>query len=179
MKKIAIIFLVTGLMGCNDDFLSRNSLTQLSSETFWQSEADARTGINGVYDALQDQVLYGGTLNVTNSAGIPEHDAFADNVYNNYKFEGPGNYVIGNADQSFGYFFNFWVSLYKGIGRANAAIANISKMTATQISDASKNQLLGQAKFLRALFYFNVAVYYESAPLITEVQTLQNAYVPK
>src|SRR5690606_17368735 len=37
----------------------------------------------------------------------------------------------------------------------------------------------GQALFLRALFYFNLAVYYEDVPLITGSQTLETAQVPK
>lgn len=179
MKKIVIILVFLGSMSCGEDYLNRNSLSQLSPGTFWKNTNDAWVGINGVYDALQDHVLYGGSLNETNLAGFPMHDCFADNAYNNFKFEGPGNYVVGNADQSFGYFYNLWSSLYKGIGRANIAIENIGNMTSDQIPDAKKSELQAQAMFLRALFYFNIAVYFESAPLITKFQSLSEAYVAK
>jgi hypothetical protein len=130
-----------------------------------------------VYEVRQDRVLYSGDLNGV--AGMPQHDSFADNTFNNYKFEGPGNFVEGNADPSLGFFNTFWTSLYKGIARANVAIENISQIPDSNISAESRSKLIGQAKFLRALFYFNLAVYYEEAPIIEKFQTLQEAYVPK
>lgn len=180
MKKI-LIYIVTILTftACSEDFLERGSLTQLAEGNFWQSEADAQLGINGIYDALQDRVLYGGNLNVTNGAGIPQHDALADNTFNNWKFEGLGNFMEANVNPATAYFNNFWTANYRGIGRANTAIANIERIPAANISEEAKRALLGQAYFLRALFYMNLAIYFEEAPLILEVQTLENAYVPK
>jgi starch-binding outer membrane protein, SusD/RagB family len=180
MKKILIyIFTILTIASCTEDFLDRGSLTQLAEGNFWQTEADAQLGINGIYDALQDRVLYGGNLNVTNGAGIPQHDALSDNVFNNWKFEGLGNFMEANVNPATGYFNNFWTANYRGIGRANTAIANIERIPAGNISDEAKRALLGQAYFLRALFYMNLAIYFEEAPLILEVQTLENAYVPK
>ncbi len=59
------------------------------------------------------------------------------------------------------------------------AIENIAKIPAGNISATAKQNLLGQAYFLRALFYMNLAVYYKDVPLILKVQTLADAYVPK
>jgi starch-binding outer membrane protein, SusD/RagB family len=180
MKKI-LIYIAVLLMtsSCSDDFLDRGSLTQLAEGNFWQTEADARLGINGIYASLQDRVLYGGNLNVTNGAGIPQHDALSDNVFNNWKFEGLGHFMEANVDPATGYFNNFWTANYRGIGRANNAIKNIERISTNNISDEARRTLLGQARFLRALFYMNLAIYFEEAPLILEVQTLETAYVPK
>lgn len=175
MNKLACILLLLLMMGCNEEFLERGSLTQLAESNFWQTEKDISLGINGVYEVLQDRVLYGGNLNAT--AGLPQYDGFADDSYNNYKFEGPGNFMIGNADPSLAFFNAFWTANYRGIARANAAIENIEKVSS--ISDEKKNAFLAQAKFLRALFYFNLAVYFEDVPLILKVQSLEEAYVPK
>lgn len=177
MKKLLFILSILVLASCSEDYLERGSLTQLSENNFWQNEKDALLGINGIYDALQDRVLYGGNLN--NIAGIPQHDGFADNSFNNYKFEGPGNFVEGRADPAFGYFSSFWNSLYRGIARANIAIENINNIPEANIAPQSKAALIGQARFLRALFYFQLAVHFEDAPLITEFQTLEEAYVGK
>lgn len=175
MKKLISIFFLLGLMSCSEDFLERGSLTQLGESNFWQTEQDAILGINGIYDVLQDRVLYSGNLNAV--AGIPQHDALADDVFNNYKYEGPGDFVEGRANPATGFFSSFWTSNYRGIARANSAIDKISQMTT--IADAKKNELIGQARFLRALFYFNLAVYFEDAPLITQPQLLADAYVSK
>lgn len=175
MKKIIFIFIIVSSFSCSDDFLQRGSLTQLAESNFWKTEKDITLGLNGVYDVLQDRVLYSGNLNA--SAGLPQYDALADDMYNNYKYEGPGNFMIGSADPTLGMFNFLWTANYKGIGRANAAIENIEKNTT--IVEQKKNEYLGQAKFLRGLFYFNLAVYFEDAPLITKVQSLSEAYVPK
>lgn len=174
-KLLSLLFLLLFTMSCNEEFLERGSLTQLSESNFWKTEKDITLGINGIYEVLQDRVLYSGNLNAT--AGLPQYDGFTDNVFNNYRFEGPGNYMVGNADPALDFFNAFWTSNYKGIARANAAIENIEKVNG--IATEKKDQFLGQARFLRALFYFNLAVYFENVPLILKVQSLEEAYVPK
>lgn len=177
MKKLIYILSAFCLISCSEDYLERGSLTQLAEGNFWQNEKDALLGINGIYENLQDRVLYSGNLNGT--AGLPQHDSFADNTFNNYKFEGPGNFVEGRADPSFGFFNAFWTSNYRGIARANIAIDNISRIPDTNIDPETRDQLIGQARFLRALFYINLAIYFEDVPLIQDFQTLEEAYVPK
>lgn len=180
MKKIlAYIIALFTFASCSEDFLERGSLTQLAEGNFWQNENDAQLGINGIYDALQDRVLYGGNLNVTNGAGIPQHDALSDNVFNNWKFEGLGFFMEANVNPATGYFNNFWTANYRGIGRANTAIENIERIPDSNISSEARERLMGQAYFLRALFYMNLAIYFEEVPLILKVQTLEEAYVPK
>ena len=177
MKKILIISFVVALTGCSKDYLDRRSLTQLGEASFWKTEQDATLAINGIYDVLQDRVLYSGNLNGT--AGLTQYDCFGDNALNGFKFEGPGNFMEANIDPSHSFFNSVWTSLYKGIGRANAALENIEKMPSTVISDSKKKNLLGQALFLRSLFYSHLAIYFQDAPLILKVQKLEEAYVPK
>jgi starch-binding outer membrane protein, SusD/RagB family len=177
--KFYFIFIIVSALsvGCGKDFLDRSSLTALSENNFWKDEKDAQLGINGVYAALQARPLYSGNLNAV--AGIPIYDGLGDNAFGNYKWEGPGLFMEGNLDPSHFFFNNFWTALYVGIARANLAVQNIERMSTEQISPAAKANYLAQAKFLRALFYFNIAVYYEDAPLILKVQTLEEAFVPK
>ncbi len=177
MKKAIIIFFAIAFTSCSKNYLDKHSLVQLGETNFWQNEQDATLGINGIYDVLQDRALYSGNLNGT--AGLTMYDGFGDNVFNNYKFEGPGNFVEANIDPSNVLFNVLWVSSYKGIARANTAIENIPKIPAGNISATAKQNLLGQAYFLRALFYMNLAIYYKDVPLILKVQSLGEAYVPK
>ncbi|HVZ26821.1 MAG TPA: RagB/SusD family nutrient uptake outer membrane protein [Sediminibacterium sp.] len=177
MKRILYLLSILSVTGCSKDFLNKDSLTQIGQATFWKSEQDALLGINGIYDVLQDRILYSGNLN--GNAGLPMYDNFGDNCYNSYKFEGPGNFMIGNVNPTTSMFSDLWTSCYKGIARANSAIENISLIPAANLSDTKKQALIGQAQFLRALFYMNLAVYFQDAPLILKVQTLDQAYVPK
>jgi len=179
-KKYIYITLFTFtsfVTSCSKDFLEKSSLTQLAEGNFWNNEKDAQLGINGVYEALQDRAMYSGSLNI--QAGLPMFDGLTDNSYNAFEWEGPGDFIEARVDPSTDWFRNLWVSCYKGIARANLAIEKIGAIPDANISAAKRAGFVAQAKFLRALYYFNLAVYYEDVPLILKVQTLEEAYVPK
>lgn len=177
MKKILIIFLALSFAGCKESFLEKHSLTQISDGNYWKTGQDAQLAVNGIYDALQSRSLYSGNLN--GWIGLPMYDGFGDNVYNGYKWEGAGIFMEANVDPSSGQLSGLWNDSYKGIARANAAISNIPNIPSSQISDADRQKYLGQALFLRALFYMNLAIYYQDVPLILTVQSVDQAYVPK
>lgn len=171
---ICVVFTVTS---CNNDYLETPSLTQIAEGNFWQSEADAFLALNGVYSSLQGGSLYGGSLNAFQ--GIPGYDCLGDNAFNQYKWEGPGIFMEGNYDPTNGQFAGIWNDSYRGIARVNSVIKNVQEISEDLVPIETKDALLGQAYFLRALMYFNLAVYFEDAPLITAPQTLEEAYVSK
>ena len=178
MKKIFLAICISlTVVTCSDDYITRSSLTQIAENNFWLSEQDAFLALNGVYSTLQSKSLYGGNIN--GWQGFPGFDGLGDNAFNAYKWEGPGLFMEGSVDPSSGPFTNIWNDLYRGIARVNSVIKNLELISEDVVSLETKKELLGQAYFLRALFYFNIAVYYEEAPLITEPQTLDDAYVPK
>jgi len=178
MKKIAVIITcVIAFAGCSKDFFDLNNPNQLADGTFWLSTKDAYYGVNGIYNSLCTNALYAGGLN--NLTGLPMFDCYGDNGFNQWMYEGAGNYMTGNIDPSYYSFSNFWSALYTTIGRANVAIDNIQKMPSSVITDSIRNNLIGQAKFLRALSYMNLAIYFQDVPLILKPQTLDESYVPK
>lgn len=178
MKKIFLsILIATTLISCSDDFLERSSLTDIADDNFWQSEADAFLALNAVYSTLQSSSLYGGTLN--GGQGLPAFDTFGDNAFNAWKWEGPGKFMEGTLDPSYWWQDGIWNNTYQGIARVNAVIENVISISEELVPEETKKELLGQAYFLRALMYFNLAMYFEDVPLITEPQSIEEAYVPK
>ena len=178
MKKITLLICIAlTLSNCTKDFITRSSQTQIAEDNFWKSESDAFLALNGVYSALQSRSLYGGNLN--GWQGFPCFDGLGDNSFNNFKWEGLGNFMEGNIDPSNGPFQNIWNDSYRGIARVNSVIKNVELISEDLVSSDTKQELIGQAYFLRALLYFNLAVYWEDVPLITEPQTLEEAYVSK
>ncbi|MGZ0014783.1 RagB/SusD family nutrient uptake outer membrane protein [Yeosuana sp. AK3] len=178
MKKILLtICIAITFYNCTKDFITRSSLTQIAEDNFWKSEQDAFLALNGVYSTLQSRSMYGGNLN--GWQGFPGFDGLGDNAFNNFKWEGPGNFMEGNIDPSNGPTEAIWNDLYRGIARVNSVIKNVELISEDLVDVDTKQELSGQAYFLRALLYFNLAVYWEDAPLITEPQTLEEAFVPK
>ncbi len=63
-------------------------------------------------------------------------------------------------------FDNIWSGHYSGIVAANKAIDVLGKST---IEAATKNRLLGEARFLRGLYYFNLVRFFGAVPKIISV----------
>lgn len=178
MKKVILALVaILSFTQCSDDFLERSSPTQIAENNFWTSEADAFLALNAVYSTLQGASMYGGNLN--GWQGFPGFDNLGDNAFNQFKWEGPGLFMEGRLDPATGPIGAIWNDLYQGIARVNSVIKNVEDISEELIPRETKNELAGQAYFLRALFYFNLAVYYEDVPLITAPQTLEEAFVPK
>jgi hypothetical protein len=178
MKKISTLLLIIfTFTTCSDDYLDRTSLTQIAEDNFWTSEADAFLALNAVYSTLQARVLYGGNLN--GFQGYPGYDGIGDNAFTQFKYEGPAQFMEGTMPPTHGMISGNWNNLYQGIARVNSVIRNVEIISEDLVPLETKEALLGQAYFLRALFYFNLAVYYEDAPLILEPQTLEEAFVSK
>ena len=161
--KIFLAALATGFLfaGCVDLDLSPNS--SINKNDFYKSEADALTAVNGIYAELtpptgfygmyNNQTIYLGDLGSeyvkaganTNSAHIREISNFT---------------ISSNND----FMRTAWNEAYTGINRANIVI---DKLDANQdIAQDAKNRLLNEAKFLRALFYFNIVRWYGDVPLV-------------
>jgi hypothetical protein len=67
----------------------------------------------------------------------------------------------------------FWTPLYNVVYRANAAIEGIT--ASTSLTSAARDQLLGEAKFLRAFCYFYLVNLYGDVPLLLTADYKVNA----
>jgi transposase-like protein len=64
----------------------------------------------------------------------------------------------------------FWKDRYAGVFRANSAIETLDNCPDFPSTEA-RNQLMGEALFMRAYFYYELASMYNRVPLITTSQT--------
>lgn len=74
---------------------------------------------------------------------------------------------------STGIFNDFWVDNYKGISSANKALAVLEAST---IDQGIKNRLIGEARFIRGLLYFNMVRTFGGVIKLTRIPTLAEAY---
>lgn len=163
MKKIKIfsLLLIAILFSCNDNFLDRNSLNQMSDGSFWTSESDATIGVNAIYNTLKEQtndLIYYGML-----------DPFSDIAHWAWSHA----LGSGTATSQVGIFSGEWKILYKGIGRANTAL---SRLPDIKMDEAKKNRLIGETKFLRALFYFKLWDLFGAVPIYDKPTLFDEAY---
>lgn len=167
MKKY-IAFILTALcLGCAD--LERYPLNSIGAPEFWATSDDATLGINGVYNVLAHNHMYRDFMR--------HSDALVDNAYSQYSF----NYYLEISegrgfDASSVWPLNFWKKSYEGIVRANEVLLNVPEI---QMDENTKNRILGEASFLRALFYFHLTNLYGDVPLVMTEQTVEESLVPR
>lgn len=163
-KILTIVLLITCFCSCNGDFLERNALNQLSEGSFWKSENDAIVGVNSIYNTLKE------FTNEHCAYGLL--DDFSDISYYSWSHQ----LISDSYTSRGGMFATAWKMLYKGINRANTAISHIDEI---EMSTDMKNRLMGEAKFMRALFYFKLWDLYGGVPIYDIPVNYDEAYKPR
>lgn len=134
---------------------------QLSPETFFKNEVQLQSAVNATYANLQTRGLYSRHMyfmmdNMSQeNAGNPQLEA-DKREYLEYAW--PVNH---------GAIFAYWDNCYRGINKANFAIENAELMEEGIVSESTKQKYIGEAKFMRALYYFFLVSRYGDVPLYT------------
>lgn len=163
-KLVYLSLLTFWLSACSSDFLSVVPETERTGANFYKTAADFNTAVVGTYGTFKHAGLYGtggGSL-------IWLGEVSTDNTEYGYTrtpvsaigFEIEDlNYSLSNT-----FFRDAWLGHYQGIGRANGILDRIGSAT---FDAALRNQYEGEARFLRALFYFNLVRLFGDVQLIT------------
>lgn len=160
--------LLIALSSCEEslEFEVKNKLTL---ENYFQSEEDAIASINAVYDALGDVDLYRSTFWLIQDIASDDCDALSTwndpnaQQFHAYNLQSTNNYLSG-----------VWRASYQVIARANLSISRIPDVAMDETMQA---RLLGEAKFLRALSYFNLVRMFGDVPLVLEPESDIDKYL--
>ncbi len=156
-KLLAAGVLALGLASCEDKLLNLTPQTSLTTANYFKTEADFRAAVTAIYQPLRS--LY--------SQGYVMGEMHSDNTRYQFNPADRGQSDIENmADfieqPSNGFIYTKYVLDYRIISRANQVLALID---AADIDATAKRTLKGEALFLRALAYAELAQYYGSVPL--------------
>ena len=168
-NKINYLFLFvlfTSFLGCSD-FLEEVPVSDLTVENSFKTEADAKAAIIGVYNSLQLEGVYGKSQTLFTT---DEHNAGSKvplSGVNLYAFTADNVEVI----------LPIWRDHYKGINRANLSI---SKIPSIDMDVDERNTLVAEAKFIKALLYFNLIRYFGDVPYkYSETTSLNDLTIPR
>jgi hypothetical protein len=162
MKTIIhyIVILVAGasVFAC-DDFLDKTPIDQIAAGEYFTDEASAESAVRAIYRSMESSTYYGQSMII-----IPEFAAgHVQNVYNYPEFV---NFEQNDIRIDNPWVLNIWTASYSSINAANNVIASVPQMTGA-ISEEKKSQFVREAKFIRALIYFNLVRSWGDVPLIT------------
>ena len=158
-----IIASAVQLVSCAD--LDQTSQSTIDKDDFYQSESDLQGALNGVYQILSDRELAGEMHGVYNNELIYFNDLQSEyarrGTANSADIAEIGNFAITPTNA---FVESTWLVHYTGINRANILIDKAEENTA--VEETAKRDIINQAKFLRALYYFDLVRYYGDVPLV-------------
>lgn len=148
---------------CKDDLLELQPTTELGSAAYWKTESDATSALMGAYSAARecykDDYLWDGKGEYQRTRG-DESDAVA---FRKRNFQPEGG--LNDHD-------NFYRELYGVVHRANYVIENITLRMLPTASESSRPQLeeiIGEARFLRAMAYHRLIAMWGDVPYIGHI----------
>lgn len=147
-----------------ESFLEEKPKTFLSPDSYYKSQAQIKAAVNGLYIYLDDR--FDGSIGVNNQTYL-----FLEYLpgYGDSPNPSSGTNLLQavNLDiKEDNYYLEvMWQTAYTAIENANGVIQGIQRVTPEIIKETDKNNLLGEAYFLRAFHYFNLVRLWEGVPL--------------
>lgn len=144
----ALLLVTISLVSCKK-YLDVEPYDTVSDENTIFDKASAETAVRGAYRSLASNnygsgfqttvLLSGGDIRSLNNA---QTDL---------------NTINYDLRSDIGFLSTFWSNLYNTINRANHVIEKVPLLTDVRLTDALRDQLVGEAYFIRALSYFDLA----------------------
>jgi starch-binding outer membrane protein, SusD/RagB family len=160
MKNSILFILISTIIllsaGCKKklDISNPNGPT---SADIWKTADYAQKGVNAIYSTYH-------------RVGLSRFQFFVNVIRSDEGLSAsPNSNLVNNFDifhvTDYNYFEtrSFYQDCYVGINRANQVLDNVPNIT---MDEAVKNQLLGEAKFMRGLFYYYLADYWGNVPIV-------------
>jgi len=133
---------------------------QIYYDNYYQTSEDAVGAINAVYSLLTYVNQYNSYLWLVQDIASDDCDARETlndpniHQFDQYNLKATNTYLSG-----------IWQGSYLGISRANIVLEKVPEI---DMDATLKQQILGEALFLRGLFYFNLVRIFGDVPLVLE-----------
>jgi len=167
MKKIFYILLIPALIAvssCSKNFIEKPPVSSVTIDALYKTDKDFQDAVIGTYQAMRTQ--YANTWQFGDLRG----DDASIQVSNQPSSTAVDVFSINSSDVLLS---NTWANYYVVINRANTILAKIANVDVAVVKN--KDRYIGEAKFLRALAYFDLIRIFGNVQLITGVPTIEEA----
>lgn len=159
-------FLLLAAAGC-DNVLTTTPESNVPADQIIVDSKSALGALTGAYDGLQSLSYYGldiqllGDLPADNSTWVGTYQFLGDIENNQIAADNPE-------------ITDMWTAIYEQIDRDNVILTRVPEVAA--IDDDTKNEVMGEAYFLRALAYSNLVKFWGAVPMpLAPVQSADDA----
>ena len=181
LKHVALAAAVVGLSAaCTKDFLTEAPSDFVSPVNFYKTAGDATAAVNAAYGSFINlrsplsssqymgrnlwMVLEYPTEVATSRLSATNERSLVENYHTQF-------------NSAHAYLQGIWEAAYAGINRANSVIDRVPGVT---MDVSRRDQLIAEAKYLRALHYYYLAGLFGGVPLkLTETSAIDGENVPR
>ena len=159
--RVLFLIIMIVVSACSD-FLEKPPQGELTQQTFPTTANDALLATNAMYNLMRSGGFHQGLF--------PILDIMSDDARKGSN-PGDGASTVGTYDNfthipTESNIGTWWSTLYEGVKRANVVIERVPDI---QMDAALKSRYISEARFVRALIYFDLVRAWGDVPLITTV----------
>ena len=158
IKYIITVFILSAFIFSScDNVLDVSPTTELADEVALNSTIGLQSALMGAYDKLQNGYLYGGRYWVSTDmiAGTVKISGLQNTVFEelqmlNKTMSGQSNQIVQVT----------WQVSYEAIGIINRLLSFLPTVNDADMTDAVRERIEGEAKFIRAIIFFELTRLY-------------------
>ena len=158
LRILGCSLIVLALSSCTDDFLDVAPTSALTTGNAYNSAQDLSNALNGAYRSFYDEYYQWDNVLLGDVRSDNSYNANGDSpidAYDKLDISTSNNRMMDN-----------WVQLYRGIARANIILEKIKSVNDPALDKNNlRENIIGQASFLRAFHYFQLVKNYGGVPL--------------
>lgn len=161
LNKIIVAFAVTFTFISCEDYLDLSPISEETSDNAYDNASQIEAALTGAYESFQssdyyvwDNVLFQDVRSDNHYAGGDNPEVFSMD----YLTISPTNSKV----------FGSWSNLYNAIAKANTVIEKVEEVTDVNLTQERREQISGEAYFLRAYHYYNLVKSWGGVPLVLE-----------
>lgn len=164
-RQILLLLLALLALGSCTKFLDDKPQTSLTTGNAYTTAADIENALTGCYNLFYASDYY-------QWENVMLSDVRSDNAYpggnNEETFLDYDRFILPASND---HNFANWKALYRGIARSNILLQKIGDINDPELTDERRNQIIGEASFLRAFHYFQLVKMYGGVPIELESNT--------
>ncbi|MET3114391.1 hypothetical protein AAKU52_002125 [Pedobacter sp. CG_S7] len=166
-----IVFIFSIASGCKKDFLALTPPDQIPAEEVWKDPALAQAFVTEIYNGLSVGGFSEQMLSSVSDEAMFTHPNRGIDLVNASIINAT---TLGWVDNTWGY-----TQMYNRIRACNITIERLMGTDNGLTDQTLKNQLLGEAHFLRAYFYHQLVRFYGGVPIIAKSYALSDDFAIK
>jgi len=159
---IGVISIFHVATGCEKFVVVEAPLTTVNEDNVYKTDATAIAVLTGIYSRMASDGLYSGSAGISLLSGLSADElTLANVVADNSLIAYYKNELRTGPSENYG--IDLWRGIFYYIYQCNAALEGLGD--SGSLTPSVKKQLLGEARFMRAFFYFYLVNFVGDAPL--------------